>query len=404
MRLSRQIFLPFAVLALLLLATTAVVLYGMGYRLNFATGKPEISGTGLLVATSVPDGAQVFINDHLTTATDNTINLAPGEYDVKIVEEGYFPWQKRIIVQQEVVAKADALLLPVAPKLENITSIGVDTPIIDPSLSRIAYKVASQSAVKNGIYVFDLSNRTILTLQSASQQIANDTTDIFSQAAISWTPDGESIIATVSANPANPTTYLLAANSLNTTPEDITTTLPTLSKTWADEITEKEQARIKALRRPLQKMITEHFTILAWSPDETKILYTASQSGELPLIITPRLIGTNSIPEQRSIEQDAVYVYDIKEDRNYRIADTLPDVGAYNIPHIKWYPSSNHLIIVQDKKIDIIEYDGQNRTTIYAGPFIDGYVYPWPDDAKIVILTNLGNPSILPNLYTINIK
>jgi hypothetical protein len=51
-----------------------------------------------------------------------------------------------------------------------------------------------------------------------------------------------------------------------------------------------------------------------------------------------------------------------------------------------------------------MDYDGQNKTTIYAGPFIDDYVFSWPDGSKILILTNLGNPSILPNLYTIGLK
>ena len=83
-----------------------------GYSLNLNGSGPILSGTGLLVATSSPDGAQVFINGHLTTATDNTINLAPGDYDVKIFKEGYFPWEKKITVKKEVVSKADALLIP----------------------------------------------------------------------------------------------------------------------------------------------------------------------------------------------------------------------------------------------------------------------------------------------------
>jgi len=42
--------------------------------------------------------------------------------------------------------------------------------------------------------------------------------------------------------------------------------------------------------------------------------------------------------------------------------------------------------------------------TLYAGPFIDHYVFPWPDGSKIVILTNLSNPSVAPTLYTIGLK
>src|SRR5258708_27270290 len=117
----RQVIISLSILLFLAIATIAVILYAKGYTFGFQSGKPEFSGTGLLVATSIPDGAQVFINEHLTTATDNTINLPPGQYAVKIYKEGYSPWMKTILVQKEVVAKAEALLFPTAPNFEPIT-------------------------------------------------------------------------------------------------------------------------------------------------------------------------------------------------------------------------------------------------------------------------------------------
>jgi hypothetical protein len=68
------------------------------------------------------------------------------------------------------------------------------------------------------------------------------------------------------------------------------------------------------------------------------------------------------------------------------------------------HPDSKHLVYVHEGKIDMMEYDTANQTTIYAGPFVDGFVFPWPDATKLVILTNLGNPMITPNLYTISLK
>ena len=107
----------------------------------------------------------------------------------------------------------------------------------------------------------------------------------------------------------------------------------------------------------------------------------------------------------RNIKKDEIYVYDIKEDRNYKILDLLPKKQEENSPlSIKWYPDSKHLVYVHDQKIDMMEYDAMNPTTVYAGPFVDDYVFPWPDATKLVILTNLGNPSIAPNLYTIGLK
>ena len=395
----RQLFISLAILTFLAVGTVLVVLYGRGYRFGLQEGRPALSGTGLLVATSNPDGAEVFINDHLTTATNNTITLFPGRYKVRIFKEGYFPWEKEVNVQKEVVVKAEALLLPTAPKLENITATGVLNPVIDPSLTRVAYVVASQSARKNGIYILDMTSRPILTLQGASSQIADDTVDTFSKAALTWSPDGKELLASISASPTQiATTYLLKANDFNASPQDVTATLPSVQAAWETERAEKATARVATLKPLLRKFIAENFSILAWSPDETKILYQASASAMLPTIITPRLIGTNPTEEKRTLQKGELYVYDIKEDRNYSL-----ELGSGYLA-LNWFPDSKHFVFVQDKKISIVEYDNTNKTTVYAGPFVNGYVFPWPNGSKVAILTDLGNLTISPNLYTISLK
>jgi len=385
----------------LIIVTIIVVLYGKGYRFGQTEGKPGLSGTGLLVATSQPNGAQIFVNNHLTSATNNTINLAPGEYDVKIVKDGYFPWNKKIKIQREVVSKADALLFITTPKLEGITDSGVANPVIDPSLRQIAFTVASQSARKNGVYILDMTSRPILTLQSASTQIVDDTLDKFSQGIPSWSPDGRQLVATVSSRLGFPTTYLLNTN-FNQNPRDVTETLGNVNETWILQRETKERSRIDGLKPVLRNVISQDFKILSWSPDETKILYTASQSANIPTIINPPLIGTDSAPEIRLIQKGSVYVYDIKEDKNFKILDYIP-YATRPLP-LTWFPDSEHLIFVNDSQINIMEYDAQNKTTVYAGPFVDNYVFPWPDASKIVILTNLGNSNLVPNLYTIGLK
>ena len=400
---KKQIIIPIFIVFFLIVGTIIAVLYGEGYRFGLG-GTTILSGTGLLVATSSPDGAQVLINGHLTTATDNTINLAPGNYDVKIAKEGYFTWEKNIIIKKEVVSKADALLFPNAPQFESITDIGISNPVLDASKTRIAYSVASQSAVKNGIYVLDMSVRPILTLQSASTQIADDTFANFSSSSFSWSPDSVNLLATISGN-LNFTTYLLQANNLNVNPQDVTETLSSVDNSWDKLKAEKEASQMNSLPKNLKKIVADDFNILEWSSDETKILYQASTSAMLPLIINPRLIGTDSMPEIRNIIKGQVYVYDIKEDRNYKILDSIPPkTHPFSPPGIMWFPDSSHLVYVHDGKIDMMEYDGGNQTTVYAGPFVDGYVFPWPDATKLVILTNLGNPMLTPNLYTIGLK
>ena len=396
----KKIVLPIVIVIFLLIGTVIAVLYGKGYRFGFTNGRPDLSGTGLLVATSLPDGAQVLINGHLTTATDNTINLSPGTFNVKIVKQGYFPWEKTLEIKKEVVTKAEALLFPIAPKLESITTTGVQNPVLDPSLIKIAYTVSSQAAtIKDGVYILDMSNRPILTLQGSSTQIATDSFNTFSKARLAWSPDGSQLMATISALSLD-TIYLLDPRTLNQAPSDVTETMSSVNSVWQKQQTERDKAQMDSLPLKLKTLVIDNFKVLSWSADETKVLYTAKDNASLPIIINPRLIGVNSTPEIRDIKKDAVYVYDIKEDRNYKILDSL--IGD-EVP-LSWFPDSKHLIFVHNQKVDIMEYDATNLTTVYAGPFVDRYVFPWPDGSKIVILTNLGNPSIAPNLYTITLK
>ncbi len=403
----KQLLISLGIFLALLLVTTLIIFYGKGYRLGFDDGKPQVSKTGLLVTTSIPDGAQVLIDGNLTTATDNTIDLLPGDYNVEIKKEGYFPWQKTLRIQKELVTKASAFLFPSAPKLESITTTGVSKPTLDPSGTKIAFRVASQSATRNGIYIYDMTARSVLSLQTAAKQIANDTSLLFSTADLSWTPDGEAIIATISGE-LSQSTYLLNANQLNEDPRNISAMLPAFAAEWEQEREEKQNAQIVGLKPQLKQIIADNFQIISWSPDDRKILYLASNSAELPLIVKPRLVGIDTLREVRKIQKGSVYIYDIREDRNTKVLDNLSkeceeNLKTCEIP-ITWFPNSQNLIYVQNNEIRALETDGLNNTVIYAGPFINGYVFPWPDGSRLVILTNFNNSNTLPNLYTISLK
>src|SRR5664279_3978406 len=164
---KKQVFISALVFIVLVLATTALVLYGKGYRIGLQKGQPQLAKTGMLNNTSNPTGAQVYIDNHLTTATNSTINLTPGKYTVKITKDGYNDWQKDIEIQKEVVSNTDATLFPRAPTLQSISTFGVDSAIIDPSGTKLAFIIASQSgqnSARNGIYVFDMTARSFPVL------------------------------------------------------------------------------------------------------------------------------------------------------------------------------------------------------------------------------------------------
>lgn len=397
-KVNKQIVISIIIFTAIVIATAIVVMFGKGYRFSINSENIGIQGTGLLVAKSLPDGAQVYVDGKLKTATDNTINLPPGEYEVKIQKEGYLSWEKRIKVEGEIVSTADALLVPIAPKLESITELGAENPTIDPTITRIAFNVSEQDINANGIYFFDMKSNPLIPIQGSATQLVDDSIDVFSLGSILWSPEGKEIIATISADRINPDTYLLETNRSNSPPNNVTLTLDEVNEEWTELKEAQDKSFMDSLPRSLQKMVNENFEIMSISPDQNKILYTASRSASLPIIIKPRLFGVNSTPEVRSIREGQTYVYDIKEDRNYRL-NAGNFQGAYS-----WHTDSKHFIFVKDNEVHIMDFDGLNDRVVYAGPFDANYIFPWPDATRIVILTNLGNKNSPANLYTISLK
>ena len=115
-----RILISFFTLLIIGSLVTMVSLYARGYRFNIETLR--FTPNGLLVIKSDPDGAQVFINAELETATNATIPLPPGTYDVRLVKEGYLPWEKRLTIVKEILTEANASLFKAAPSLSSLTS------------------------------------------------------------------------------------------------------------------------------------------------------------------------------------------------------------------------------------------------------------------------------------------
>lgn len=397
---KRTLITTIIIVTLICLGAYGMILYGKGYRLNISgNGNKFLTGTGLLVLTSTPDGAKVYLDDDLTTATDDTINLAPKEYNVRIEKDGYYPWKKSVKLKTEAVTKTDAILFPLAPKLEATTLLGVQDPVVDPTGGLIGYKVSSSSAENNGIYVLSLANR-IIPFGTSARQIVTDQIDRFSDSSIEFSPDGREIIATV-PNGNLDRIYLLKTDTLNIEPQNITQSVDQVRESWKETQSKLDEKFASTLPSPSRKFILDNFSDIKLSPEGDKIFYIASQSATMPIFINPPLPSTNSTPEDRNLTQGYAYVYQIKEDKNYLLYKPIDNEV---MPDFIWYPSSSHLIFEQNKRIFAIEYDGGNKTTLYAGPFDRRFLYTWPDGSGLIILTNFNDETVPPNLYKVGLR
>ncbi len=420
----RSILISFGTLCLILGIAFLVIAYGRGYRLDLR--KNSLKPTGLLSATSDPIAAQVYLNGTLRTATNNSINVDPDFYTVKITKEGFIAWQKTIRVQGEIVTRADAFLVPTNPSLSPLTNTGVTHPVLSPDGTKIAYIVpirngSEDSTTKVGLWVLELADKPLGRNRDPYQVVRADGAFDFAKATIRWSPDSSQLMVTDGLR-----VRLYPSNKLSIY-EDISKSYALLLKEWNNQQQIKDMQKLDGFKEEIITIASSSARLIAFSPDETKLLYEATASAVLPSVINPPLIGANSTEETRTISAGKFYIYDSHEDKNYFVLDAKEIPVASPTPQSKkpqvatqplrlstfdepssklmWFPTNRHLLLGFNGKVDIMEYDRTNWSTIYSGPFVDGFLAPWPNSSRIVILTNL-NPgaSTLPNLYTINLR
>lgn len=432
---NKRLLITIVTTLLLAAGTFLAIQWGRGYRPDLQN--KVLAGTGLLSANSFPKGAQVYINDKLTTATDDTLNLPPGDYQIKILKDGYIPWEKNLKLEKELVTQTNAVLFPAVPDLKPLTFTGADILTPSPDGQKIAFTVASASAkAKNGLYVLELSDRP-LSFKSDPRQITGNLSFDFTQAKLFWSPDSNQLLAVLlHKDKTFKNTLLLETSRYNEVGslKDATARLPLIIKDWQEQLALKEKERIKNLPEEFRQILDSSTKNIYWSPDEEKLLYTATASAQIPDKLASPLPASNSQPESRQLEPGKIYVYDAKEDKNFYISDAKSAESAENaksfadtkqptgqlinqldklsykyspiyVQNVQWFPDSSHLILVEEDKIIIMEYDGANRANVYAGPFEKAFAYPWPNGSRLVTLTNFNKESPLPpNLYVINLK
>lgn len=457
---KHHFFFPIAGTIAVLIGTYFAIQLGKGYRPT----TEGLAGTGLLAANSFPPGAEVYINDKLSTATDDTLNLSPGEYNITIKKDGFIPWEKLLTIQQELVTQTNATLFKSVASLSPLTLSGATNIVPSPDGQKIAYAVASASAAaKNGLYVLELTSSNPLALQNSPKQIVRNSANLnFSEAQLLWSPSSNQILAHFEPTPGETSNYLLSPDSLNdaVTLRDVTARLNIILSEWEEDIVLRETKQFSLLPLELQQIATQSAVNVYFSPNEEKIMYTSTEYVTLPEKIIDAPPATSTQPQERELEPEGIYIFDLIEDTNFRIGsididvpriqkhllltsdyqqtdanadiflqiDTKEPITRFNhlqdiysfantqanfhthysslyVNGHQWYPDSYHILIKLEGKIDIMEYDRTNWITVYSGPFENDFVYPWPDGSKIIILTNLNPNSDLPhNLYAVDVK
>lgn len=366
--------------------TTALFLYTSGYRLSKGKEKPiDVSKTGMIGAKSIPDGASVYLDEKLVTATNDTISsLKPGIHDLKIIKKGFVEWQKKVEVYEQLVTDITAVLVSQSPRLEPLTNTGARIPTISHTLSKLAY--FSNDDEKPGIWIIPLSGGNSLNIFRSNSTIAiQDTrfTKYSSGKSIEWSPDEKSLLV----ESENGAFYLI---DLDTNTAQTTTTPDLTRQTWAETLLRKRTDLIDKLEisDEIKQLALSPKTV--WSPDDKKFLYTLQNGDQLEYRVynmeKPLPIGEKA--------ETMVFTTNVNDKQ----------------PKISWYADSFHFVMVEgdvekDQKgiISLIRIDGSNKIEIYNNTLFSDTVYSVPGGDKMIIVTSYKSAG-QTNLYTVAIR
>jgi len=138
-------------------------------------------------------------------------------------------------------------------------------------------------------------------------------------------------------------------------------------------------SRIK-IPRNLERIATASAT--PWSPDENKFTY-----------------------RRESEEATEFWVYDgseplaVTRNRNNMVLKTNEPEKV----RMSWFADSQHLILVKNSTISLIEIDGTNEAQVYSGKLTSDAVFPTTGGDKLIILTSFVEGAA-PNLYAISLR
>ncbi len=377
---NRKITIFLSTFITLLSVTVIAILVARGYTYNFA--EKEIKKTGMILAQSTPSEAKVYLDGRLVETTNAVLDsVTPGMHKIEIKKEGFTTWEKEIEVFEGLITEVDALLVLRSPRLNPMTTSGIEVAEISPTGERIAY--TSRRSDPPGIWVLELTSPSLLNIIQENPRLvaADNLTRTFSLAEnLEWGPKENSLLVTL-----NLRGHIVLDTRKGTQEEATTSAGPTLTewelvtkdkrKEWLNkiEIKEEDENLIDIALDPDTK----------WSPDRKRFLYT--KEGE---------------------EHIEWHIYNgekplgVGKERHYL---TLRKEKGSNT-RVSWYSTSKHLIIQEERKVSVIDIDSKNQKEVYSGNLEEDFpITATPDGSNLIIMTSFKENSP-PNLYALGIR
>lgn len=387
---SKRFLITLLTLLVIGLAASIAVFLAKGYRFSSQTG--TISGTGILSITSIPDQASVYLDGHLTTATNANVNsLPPKDYQVRILKEGFIPWEKKVGVKEGLVSEIKATLFRAIPAIYPLTYSGVDKSIISPDQQKLVYVVPLSptddqlTAKKSGVWVWIMTQQGVAFARGGEpRQIAQSTAGLdYSKAILRFSPDSTQLLATFPDRQ-----LLLDITRFNDPARDITAVLDPTMRVWEDDQKKLDTSRFELIKDTGLRREASGSAYLKFSPKETKYLYSKDGKKDFKVV---------DLTNRKTYDMPAAYSYAWlpaaeEEDSDHIV---LVEKSAAETPQKATVPA----------KISIIEFDGFNKSEVFAGDFNPDAVFAWPDGSRLLVVSSHPTATASkPNLYGVNLR
>lgn len=161
--------------------TPLILLYTGGYRLSDGW---NITKTGGIYIYSPASGSEIFLNNDFQKQTNILQsgvfiqNLKPTKYSALVAKEGYWPWQKQLTVEQQLVTEVRAFLIPQSPQGKTLLRGPLDS--IYAPINNVLIFEEIKNRTRKIVFYLPHSGEFLTNFSSDTAQILSSTQKISS--------------------------------------------------------------------------------------------------------------------------------------------------------------------------------------------------------------------------------
>ena len=167
----RRLLLNIAGILIFSAIATFTLILARGNRFDITSG--QFVETGTIRISSQPEEVRVFLNEKQITLNEKRIEgVDPGEYQVRITDEGFTSWEGVVQVEPGFITDLAVKLFPVNQQLEKFTQTNIDKLAFNDGRNLVIYGVTDNpKGSEVGIWRETLISSSFLNLNNNSSRI-----------------------------------------------------------------------------------------------------------------------------------------------------------------------------------------------------------------------------------------